>query len=47
VRGGHVRVELKDGKLVFGIDAPASPNAPQVIEISTEDKDSAETALVE
>jgi len=48
VRGGHVRVELKDGKLVFDIDAPANPTAPAVIEVSAdEDKDSTETALVE
>ena len=48
VRGGHVRVELKDGKLAFDIDAPASPTSPPVIEVSAnEDKDSTETALVE
>ncbi len=48
VRGGHVRVELRDGKLVFDIDAPANPASPPVIEVSAnEDKDSTETALVE
>ncbi|MEI9889618.1 MAG: ATP-dependent Clp protease ATP-binding subunit ClpA [Caulobacteraceae bacterium] len=47
VRGGHVRVELKDGKLVFDIDAPPSPTSPVVIEVSPEAKDSEETALVE
>ena len=49
VRGGHVRVELKDGKLVFDIDAPASPT-PAVIEVSadeTPEAGSPETALVE
>ncbi len=41
VRGGHVRVELKDGKLVFDIDA--APGAtPAVIEISTEPSDAPE-----
>ncbi|HEY4029171.1 MAG TPA: AAA family ATPase, partial [Caulobacteraceae bacterium] len=48
VRGGHVRVELKDGKLVFDIDAPPNPASPVVIEVSPEEgKDSTETALVE
>lgn len=47
VRGGHVRVELKDGKLAFDIDAPAAPSTPGVIEVSPEPKDSEETALVE
>ena len=49
VRGGHVRVELKDGKLVFDIDAPANPTAA-VIDISTEDPpetSAPETELVE
>jgi hypothetical protein len=51
VRGGHVRVELKDGKLVFDIDA-AAPANPAVIEISAEKSDaseegSAESVLVE
>src|ERR1700753_972262 len=35
-RGGHVRVELKDGKLVFDIDAPANPSPPKVIEVCAE-----------
>jgi ATP-dependent Clp protease ATP-binding subunit ClpA len=48
VRGGHVRVELRDGKLVFDIDAPANPATPPVIEVSADEgKDSTETALVE
>ena len=48
VRGGHVRVELKDGKLVFDIDAPANPATPPIIEVSAnEGEDSTETALVE
>jgi ATP-dependent Clp protease ATP-binding subunit ClpA len=49
VRGGHVRVELKDGKLVFDIDAPANPSAT-VIEVSADESPetgSPETALVE
>ena len=49
VRGGHVRVELKDGKLAFDIDAPAGPSAT-VIEVSAEDtldSGAPETALVE
>ncbi|MGZ3366298.1 MAG: AAA family ATPase, partial [Caulobacteraceae bacterium] len=47
VRGGHVRVELKDGKLAFDIDAPANPASPGVIEVSTEEDKDSETALVE
>ena len=50
VRGGHVRVELKDGKLVFDIDA-APDGRPAVIEVSdksvADEEGSAETALVE
>jgi ATP-dependent Clp protease ATP-binding subunit ClpA len=45
-RGGHVRVELKDGKLVFDIDAPANPSTPAVIEVSPE-TESDEPALAE
>jgi ATP-dependent Clp protease ATP-binding subunit ClpA len=45
-RGGHVRVELKDGKLVFDIDAPASPSSPAVIEVSPE-ADAGEPVLAE
>jgi hypothetical protein len=48
VRGGHVVVDLKDGKLAFDIDAPANPASPPVIEVSPDEgKDSTETALVE
>jgi ATP-dependent Clp protease ATP-binding subunit ClpA len=48
VRGGHVRVELRDGKLAFDIDAPPNPATPPVIEVSPDEgKDSTETALVE
>ena len=50
VRGGHVRVELKDGKLAFDIDA-AAPASPAVIEISDKsdapEEGSAESVLVE
>jgi ATP-dependent Clp protease ATP-binding subunit ClpA len=49
VRGGHVRVELKDGKLAFAIDAAptAAPAAPPVEPSADGGKDSEETALVE
>jgi ATP-dependent Clp protease ATP-binding subunit ClpA len=48
VRGGHVRVELKDGKLAFDIDAAAGPATPPAIDASPDEgKDSTETALVE
>src|SRR6201991_2970741 len=30
VRGGHVRVELSEGKLVFDIDAPSAPSGPVI-----------------
>jgi ATP-dependent Clp protease ATP-binding subunit ClpA len=46
VRGGHVRVELRDGKLVFDIDAANTPAAPPTIEESP-DEGKDETALVE
>jgi ATP-dependent Clp protease ATP-binding subunit ClpA len=51
MRGGHVRVELKDGKLVFDIDA-APGAAPTVIDIGPESSDapeegSEESVLVE
>ncbi len=51
MRGGHVRVELKDGKLVFEIDAAPGP-APTVIDIGPESSDapeegSEESVLVE
>jgi len=46
VRGGHVRVELKDGKLVFDIDAPSNPSSPPVIEVSPE-ADAGEPVLAE
>jgi ATP-dependent Clp protease ATP-binding subunit ClpA len=39
VRGGHVRVELSDGKLVFDIDAPSGGPSPAVIDISPESPD--------
>src|SRR6202012_5460212 len=45
-RGGHVRVELKDGKLAFEIDAPPSPSSPSVIEVSPE-ADAGEPVLAE
>jgi ATP-dependent Clp protease ATP-binding subunit ClpA len=45
-RGGHVRVELKDGKLVFDIDAPSNPSTPVVIEVSPE-ADAGEPVLAE
>ncbi len=49
VRGGHVRVDLKDGKLAFDIDAPDAPAA--VIDISvadpTREAGSPETELVD
>jgi ATP-dependent Clp protease ATP-binding subunit ClpA len=50
VRGGHVRVELKDGKLVFDIDAAPGAHS-SVIEVSdksdADEEGSAETVLVE
>ena len=52
VRGGHVKVELRDGKLVFDIEGPPSAVAPGVAAADVEadadeGTDSAETALVE
>jgi ATP-dependent Clp protease ATP-binding subunit ClpA len=47
VRGGHVRVDLKDGKLAFEIDAPKVPGAtPAIIDVSVEEGPQ-ETELVE
>jgi ATP-dependent Clp protease ATP-binding subunit ClpA len=46
VRGGHVRVELKDGKLVFDIDA-AAPAHPAVIEIGPDKSEASEEGSAE
>ena len=48
VRGGHVRVELKDGKLVFDIDSTPEGRAVVVDTHKTDAEEGpAETALVE
>jgi ATP-dependent Clp protease ATP-binding subunit ClpA len=42
VRGGHVLVELKDGKIVFSIDSTSGETRPGEIDVTAEAKDEIE-----
>src|SRR5471032_1088417 len=46
VRGGHVRVELKDGKLAFDFDSQAEPPAQVAAPVEADEPDAQEPVLV-